>query len=166
MAAYALLHVLHGDCNSFGLSEITFRRPLKTDRERELHTRAIETITQRAFQLSFYWGLVDEPVFDRFMSACREISGADSEKVILPRMIKHGLIDFSVCVRFEGYTLGQKDLLVQKIVETGIDPSDQAIDAYFHIDKKETERWGSAVIERLEVEQRAAFARNLEFLSE
>lgn len=167
MKQYAFLHVLRGHCNSMGLSEIKFQYPLKIDRERELYKKALEKITLDPFQLSFFWSLVNGAEYKAFVQACATISSEHPEPIIIPDDIMHGKVTFDVNFRFDGYTFGDKDRLVQELVNTNISPSKDALDfAYRHI-VRERELFGAPHDpERLAQEERMTFARHLSFHTE
>lgn len=162
MQNYALLHLLTGKCNSLGLAEIRFQYPLKTDREKELHKKALEKITVDRFQIGFYWSLVDE--YQATLEKCRTISGDHSEPVFIPEDIMHGEIQFTVNFRFDGYSASDKEKLVKTIFEGGIVPRTEALDFTYRYIIREMEVLGGHVDnEKLEHEQRATIARNLSF---
>lgn len=165
MQNYALLRILAGKCNSMGLAEIKFQYPLKTDREKELHKKALEKITVDRFQLGFYWSLVEE--YQATLEKCRIISGDCPEPVFIPDDIMHGEIQFTVNYRFDGYSPIDKEKLVATIIEGGILPRTDALDFTYRFMSREMEVLGGHVDkEKLAYEQRATIARNLSFHSE
>ena len=162
MQNYAFLRLLIGKCNSLGLREIRFQYPLKTDHEKELHKKALEKITVDRFQVGFYWSLVDE--YQATLEKCKTITGAQSEAIFVPADIMHGTIQFTVNVRFDGYSANDKEKLVHTILEAGVLPRTEALDFTYRYFTREMENFGGHVdSEELAREQRAAIARNLLF---
>lgn len=164
---HALLTLLRGQANSMGLPEIRFHYPLQGDREKTLAQKAIETINQYHFQVGFHWALVEEENYERFLDHLRTIPGAGQETLMIPDDIMHGTIGFEMKFRFDGYQYRDKDALVQKIMDGGIAPRNEALDIMFGMRKREMEFFGMPLgKEEIEAEIRRTFARNLEFYSD
>lgn len=167
MLNYAFLNILRGQCNSMGLSEIKFRYPLRSDREISLHKQTIEKITQFPFQLGFFWSLVDASEYKVFVGACARISNKHPEPIYVPEDIMHGIIAFDLNFRFDGYKVADKEQLVQRLVDIGIKPCNDALDLSYRYGAREREvLMGRVDHERLAREERMAFARSLSFHSE
>ena len=149
-----------------GLSEIRFRYPLHSDREKELHKKALDKITTNPFQLGFYWSLVEPSRYRDFVQACAAIPGEQSEPIVQPIDVEHGEITFNTNLRFDSYTYGDKDRLVQSLVDFGISPHADALDISYSRVKELEIMFGRKDMERLATEERAAFARQLSFHSE
>ena len=165
MQNYALLRLLSGNCNSLGLPEIKFHYPLTTDRERELHKKAIEKITVDHFQVSFYWSLVEE--YQASVEKLKTISGSNPEPIIVPDNIMHGEIQFTINIRFNGYAVTDKENLAKNILDCGVQPRMDALDFTFAFMNREYEAMGRQVDqERLKREQLAAISKNLSFHEE
>jgi hypothetical protein len=168
MNTYAYLRVRQGMCNSNDLSEITFQYPLITQREHELHKKALEVITMDPFQQGhkYPWILVERSQHKAFLEACAIIPGGFSGPVTVPDHIKHAVIDFAEYLRFDGYSAADKDRLVQQIVETGIHPNPAALDFTFQFMRGVEAQFGQPNPEKLAREERAVFAGNLTFHTE
>lgn len=79
----------------------------------------------------------------------------------------HGEIGFEICLRLNGFQQGDKEQLLDTILQSGVPPREGAMDATFRMHKQDSEAFGwPSDPEREAAEIRATFSRNLSFYSE
>lgn len=112
------IELLRGNCNSVGLSEIEFKYPLKTPREKELHSKALNMINERPYLVGYYWSLVVPEKIREFNVFLETEGGATIAPYILD--IMHGEIGFITCANFPSQEHTSKEPLIDLCLRSGL----------------------------------------------